>query len=482
MIDVRINSVQIRINLETAQCVSQKIARIVNSTFPPTDIINFNIPEITNESFIKNDIKNVLNGKCINLDINTIYYYEVFGEVLQIPSILNLITKWKEYSSKPQTDKIDLNCQLLIDLQHRLLNITRDNFDGTYVFLRNNQDQIGTYCLFISFYEIYYARPFLLDNLVELLQKLGVIKDFASFCLKHSNEATVIVDRKRSLLLRKLYFLKLIDRSKISLSPFCKDSYLFYEDGNNIIMNNPSAIAEAIRNDNLKQFVYILNTENMSMEMNIPKSTFETCDINIDIPLICYSAFYSAKKCFDLLLNNKVMIPKDLPKYAVAGGNFDIIQQCEKLNLDFSHTFKYSVKYHRNDVFDWLFENKRDSFQTIDFCCLFWANYEAFFHLVKKGFLNCSEINIAFLYKIKLLLNWIIENEFYCIVEDRFSSSLRLLLRDYDLSENIILDIINKLMLKSQKIDWKSDKLRSILRKKEKYQNILNFIERSLND
>ena len=84
-----------------------------------------------------------------------------------------------------------------------------------------------------------------------------------------------------------------------------------------------------------------------------------------DFTIIDFAAFYGSIKCFKyFLLNNAKIFPR-ICKYAIAGGNFEIIQLLEQNNQNFSDCFDISVSYHRYEISDWIllhYPNQNENF------------------------------------------------------------------------------------------------------------------------
>ena len=65
-------------------------------------------------------------------------------------------------------------------------------------------------------------------------------------------------------------------------------------------------------------------------------------------------AFYGAVKCFKhAYLTNEYDL-SDVEEYAVAGGNLEIIHILEQRNVSFNNCLKISLKFHRNELSDWI--------------------------------------------------------------------------------------------------------------------------------
>jgi ankyrin repeat protein len=77
--------------------------------------------------------------------------------------------------------------------------------------------------------------------------------------------------------------------------------------------------------------------------------------------LIQTAALFGSVNCFRWLLSNGSDIYASdkgfmtLAQAAVAGGNLEIVRICQQYQLDFSSTAEVAIKYHRDELFDWLY-------------------------------------------------------------------------------------------------------------------------------
>ncbi|EAY19685.1 hypothetical protein TVAG_432810 [Trichomonas vaginalis G3] len=69
------------------------------------------------------------------------------------------------------------------------------------------------------------------------------------------------------------------------------------------------------------------------------------------------AALYGSVSIFKYLIASSATLPLDLPKYAIMGGNYEIIRLCMQAGLDFSDSINTAVEYHRNEIFNWLTVN-----------------------------------------------------------------------------------------------------------------------------
>ncbi len=92
---------------------------------------------------------------------------------------------------------------------------------------------------------------------------------------------------------------------------------------------------------------------------------------------------YGSIKCFKSLLRNGCPLNKELCKSSIIGGNTEIINILESVDFSFKNCLKIAIKYHRNDIFDWLL--KQDECEMISpEECLKYYNIGAFQFIIKN--------------------------------------------------------------------------------------------------
>jgi ankyrin repeat protein len=88
--------------------------------------------------------------------------------------------------------------------------------------------------------------------------------------------------------------------------------------------------------------------------------------------LVQAAASLGAPNCFRFLLANGADLRErdenftTLPQMAIIGGNLEIIRLCEQYHLDFTATLHTAVRYHRYEMFDWLFERSSQDTREFD--------------------------------------------------------------------------------------------------------------------
>lgn len=125
----------------------------------------------------------------------------------------------------------------------------------------------------------------------------------------------------------------------------------------------------------------------VNIETAFPRNWFGNDDIlNNMPPLISVCVYFSAVKCFELLVANganteaRDLLGKPVSHFAVAGGNLSILQQLDELGADFDDTIHIAARYGRFDAFFWLYSTKRRQRMNMLF-----QNRNNLLHIAAKG-------------------------------------------------------------------------------------------------
>ena len=118
---------------------------------------------------------------------------------------------------------------------------------------------------------------------------------------------------------------------------------------------NPLEIAQVIRNDEVEKLQETSSKANFDFNQSIPPSLYE-CFSFVNkgkVSLIDYAAFFGSIKCFRFLFMNGSIIDNTM-RYAIAGGNVEIIHICEQNHTSFYRAYETAIEFHRNDIFRYL--------------------------------------------------------------------------------------------------------------------------------
>lgn len=132
-----------------------------------------------------------------------------------------------------------------------------------------------------------------------------------------------------------------------------KEKYDVSESDTEIIQNSD------ILNFILKDDVDSLQKHISNPAYNIEKEIFYLPKEN-KCNAIEYTAFCGSLKCFKYLLLNCQLNLDSIAKYAVIGGNTEIIHICYQKKYNFKGTLLKSIYYHRNEIAKWIIDNNID--------------------------------------------------------------------------------------------------------------------------
>lgn len=147
-------------------------------------------------------------------------------------------------------------------------------------------------------------------------------------------------------------------------------------------------LAQIIIDDDVDQLQKLISKSNFSSnnDTKIFNSYFEINEFLNEATLIEYSSFYGSINCFKYLINqDKSINYNKLIKYAIAGGNYDIIHIVEQ-NGHFDEypddILDYAILYFRNNLIDYIIENYNVDINANNYInCIYASNYEALSHL-----------------------------------------------------------------------------------------------------
>lgn len=155
-------------------------------------------------------------------------------------------------------------------------------------------------------------------------------------------------------------------------------------------------ITLALRYDDVDKFQSIISVRN-EKEKNtnfVPVNIFEEFVPNGETNYLNYSAAYGSIKCFKYLFLNHAELNNSSFYYAIYGGNIEIIKIIDQQNMlpcsKMSEAILCAVKKHKDDLFDWIFEQKYNGNNTIQLDILIEASINGNIHsvasIIDKGF------------------------------------------------------------------------------------------------
>ena len=108
--------------------------------------------------------------------------------------------------------------------------------------------------------------------------------------------------------------------------------------------SNNGTVERTIFDDNINEFQHLVATrieEEQQREFNIddfvPKML--RCEMS-KTRIIEVAALFGSVKCFKLLMLNDVKIDESICKYAISGGNYEIVHLCANSYLSFKDTLE----------------------------------------------------------------------------------------------------------------------------------------------
>ena len=136
---------------------------------------------------------------------------------------------------------------------------------------------------------------------------------------------------------------------------------LFTNHNNRLIENftpSPNSLEYYISIKDFDSFIsYISSNPAYNLDSHFPNEFLYTYKLtDDDISLSDLAAAYGSIKCLKYLLMNYKKLDH-INKFAVAGGDLQIIKILQQYNVSFDNCFYPSIRYHRYEISDWLLLN-----------------------------------------------------------------------------------------------------------------------------
>lgn len=90
-----------------------------------------------------------------------------------------------------------------------------------------------------------------------------------------------------------------------------------------------------------------------------------------DLRLIDLSCYFGSYKCFKFLIKNGFSIDENCAKYALCGGNPNVIELIFDFGVDVSRYINYAVRFHHNSIVTWIVDNFEDVEIDSTYCILY---------------------------------------------------------------------------------------------------------------
>ncbi|KAK8896834.1 hypothetical protein M9Y10_014758 [Tritrichomonas musculus] len=283
------------------------------------------------------------------------------------------------------------NFDQIIELQDMLANIDQISFEEITNFI-SSKFLASKETIRQLLYSIKFAiewRPKNFEYYCQLIEiESEIIKENFT-----SDELCIEILTNDFLRLR-LYELNLINLNSIKkLSIMNRSSLLFFKpeiendqiDKEKDLLRHEgmheNELFRLIRNDDLEKFQQILSNSAVDVNMKVNFSNYEISTIINDFyrmpNLIEYSAFFGSVNIFKFLILNGAHITSRVSQFAVAGGNYEIIHILEEKEISFEKTMYFALRFHRNEVANYLNEKHGIQFTTVMFqTCVLYYNVE----------------------------------------------------------------------------------------------------------
>lgn len=178
-----------------------------------------------------------------------------------------------------------------------------------------------------------------------------------------------------SISLLYMKFQELIESKAPQIIEIMKHALRFSKEGglftDLLSHQEPDSLAECLKSDNIEAFQEYASAPDFDFNQIIPCTRFEDNYFSSKRPqLIDYAAYYGSIKCFKFLLLNhaeleyRVVDQLTFPQCVIAGGHLEIVRILEQNNCDFNKVLHIAAQYHRNEIFDWLVQNKFPDLST----------------------------------------------------------------------------------------------------------------------
>lgn len=299
-----------------------------------------------------------------------------------------------QMSFKKLVNDAEIEFEEIIDLQEQLYSLDSTNFDSVHKsileskFLSNRESlSILLRCIDGSFD----ARPLSFSFYLEIIKSISdqirstftsyelftdLIKNnylkFKLYELGFIDLSTVLFHLKKKSNDLNLFFIFAFEVKKNDIglySSYTAQSSSFREflatvtpEEHEILRSkglNQAREALLIRSNDASGFQSYQNLNNLSIDLKI-KSNYENRQFSEEtLSLIEYAALFGAVDVFKFLLLKNASLSTNLPKYAVTGGNYEIIHILEQNGIKFNNeeSLNAAIKYHRNELVQYIRES-----------------------------------------------------------------------------------------------------------------------------
>ncbi|KAK8846146.1 hypothetical protein M9Y10_020150 [Tritrichomonas musculus] len=439
---------------------------------PKSNEIKIDINEKENQNNMEDTIISLFQSNEILINSDNDQFLNELARKLQIQTLEDISENWEIYVLQEAEEMIlNVDDQILMKFkEEEELNEKRSLFEKIRII------GLETFCRIVI--NACIARWKSIQIYLELIQLIS-IEDVFCRILCHQMEMfdgifSIREEKSQTICFLARYF---YDKGKIkgkkilsifqSLPVFFADLsdhpfFLFEENRINfqkLVREgiNPNPISIILREDDIDSFQKVSCAPLFDINQLIKPSEFEKCDFVNSKPcsLLEFCAFFGSIKCFKFIyLNEESKKSQDLMKYAIAGGNVEIVHICEQIGpINYKETREIAVKYHHWEIFEWLYEHKvSKTIQEEDIFSFFFQSIQfSNFTTLSYVLFNGADYDNALPFTVEhdniLLAKWLIKHKENLFKEESVKSAINNLLHYACRNENV--DML-KILLKQK--------------------------------
>ena len=357
----------------------------------------------------KNFLNSLFNCEVVRITYENNEFLNELANILKLDDLKKKVKNFKNLITKLNDEESTL-FYLYQCVKYLIKVSSKTNFDDQIIeSIADKSVDFLSKVNEIQFIQIFFsccvARPEFIEKYIMILKsinmKVPILDHFESYVENEyqrakSNDSFQILNELLSIISQ----LKYIKSGKLQLEKHVNPNNTEQNEmstrgvGDNLNLAS-KMVCDIIKKDDISRLQQYL------IEMGDMQNEFDNIKIVLDesqcytilkgehLTLIELSAFYGSLHCFKFLLLNNAKISYKLPKYAIAGGNLEIIRICEVRQCSFSQTLAIAIKYHRTDVLKWLVEIKKINLNESPFLIemiVKYCNMECLIYMLENGY------------------------------------------------------------------------------------------------
>ncbi|OHS93014.1 hypothetical protein TRFO_40664 [Tritrichomonas foetus] len=415
------------------------------------------IPKLTKD-FDVELVTKLFSGENFSIDKNN---FNILFEIAQFLKIESLSQKLALFQQCNFSDELEIDTMLK--------NVTNSNKEKIINQLKKIEDlDLLSYIIFGNCI----ALPKKIELFIDVVFKTSknLIKAFCKILVNFQRYSKFSGNNSEICFMLHLLFDKgAIDKSLIQTFPIIPLNFSDQKEFSNAQVQieeeriqkyskdgiNPNLLAVSLRIDDFETFSQITNSSDFDFSQKFDQSPFERVEfVNQGCYLIEYSAFFGSIKCFRFLVENLEILPFNIAKFAIAGGNQKIIKICESKNCVFDDTLSIAIMYHHQKIIEWLLNEKKHQISLNDIkACIKYANFKALEYFMINYNQKIHEFHLLEAVKFDLLKLF-----------DKFGKNLKNVIPYLKISclfqsENIFNYLLNKSSSDHQEKIWANQEL-----------------------